>query len=157
YNELGPYTTTAKHIEGALALARGLRGELEKAKIRPVFECDVPTISATRQAAGDVEYLFAVNATTDPDRPKDPLRPKETAATIALPADGRPVYDAVLGGAATDFKPSGGKLSATLRFGPGQMRVFARTAWPIARVRVAAPVVRRDLVNETEPVRLEIA
>src|SRR5262249_2178530 len=128
-------------------------------KIRPVFECDVPTICATRQAAGDVEYLFAVNAT--PANTKDRLALKETPATVVLPADGRPVYDAVRGGLVPEFssdrQPEPGRLTGRFRFGPGQMRVFARTARPIARVRVAQPIVRRELVNETEPIRLEIA
>lgn len=157
YGGLGPYTTTAKHIEGATPLAKALKTEFEKAKISPVFLCDVPTICATRHAVGDVEYLFAVNATGDPANTTDRLALKGTAATIALPADGRPVYDAVFGGPVEDFKESAGKLSANFRFGPGQMRVFARTSRPIARVRVAAPMVRRELVKETEPIRLEVA
>src|SRR5438874_8477562 len=110
YNQVRPYTTTAKHIESAMPLAKALKGELEKAKINPVFVCDVPTISATRQAAGDVEYLFAVNATGDPTNTKDRLALKAAEATITLPADDRPVYDAIVGGPA-DFKVSEGKLS----------------------------------------------
>ena len=157
YNELGPYTTTAKNVEGAMPIARALAGEFAKAKIDPVFECDVPTISATRQAAGDVEYLFAVNATGDPTNTKDRLALQATAATIALPADGRPVYDAVVGGPVDAFKETGGKRSATFRFGPGQMRVFARTARPLGGVRVATPVVARELALERSPIKLDIA
>ncbi|HKB35906.1 MAG TPA: hypothetical protein VKD72_05595 [Gemmataceae bacterium] len=156
YNEARPYTTTAKHIEGATPLAKALKAELEKAKFGPVFECNVPTISATRQAAGDIEYLFAVNATGDPANTKDILALRATEATITLPADGGPVYDAVAGGTIEEFKANGKKLSGTFRFGPGQMRVFARTARPIGGVRVATPVLTRDLVQES-PIRLEVS
>src|SRR5262249_24902483 len=136
YNELGPYTTTAKHTQAATPLARALQAEFRKAKISPAFTCDVPTISATRQAAGDVEYLFAVNATGDPENTKDRLALKATAATITLPADGRPVYDAVRGGPVPELTGKE-KPGAVFRFGPGQMRVFARTARPLGGVRVA--------------------
>lgn len=157
YNELGPYTTTAKHIEGAAPLAKALQAELEKAKIQPVFGCDVPTIAATRQAAGDVEYLFAVNATGDSTNPKDRLALKATAATLTLPADGRLVYDAVVGGPVEDFKISAGQLTGSFRFGPGQMRVFARTARPIGGVRAATPVLTRQLVLERSPIQLDLS
>jgi hypothetical protein len=161
YSELGPYTTTAKHLEGATPLARALQAEFARAKIRPVFESDVPTIAATRQAAGDVEYLFAVNFTGDPENKKDRLSLGTTAATITLPADGRAVYDAVRGGLVSEFigkgKPGAARVAGLFRFGPGQMRVFARTARPLGGVRVAAPVLTRDLRVERAPIRLEVS
>jgi hypothetical protein len=156
YRELGPYTTTAKFLEGAMPLAKALQAELAKAKIGPVFGCDVPTISATRQAAGDVEYLFAVNATGAPDRPGDSLALKGVVATITLPADGRPVYDAARGGPVPEFAGKG-KLVGRFRFGPGQMRVLARTARPLGGVRVSTPVPRRRLVREREPLAVEVS
>jgi hypothetical protein len=158
YDALGPYTTTPKYLEGARPLAEALEVELAKAGIKPIFECDTPTIVATRQAAADVEYLFAVNATPDADNKTDPRNtPKAATATIALPDDGRPVYDAVRGGPVPELKSKDGKLAGTIRFGPGQMRVFARTARPIGAVRLATPVLRRDLVQEREPIQVEIA
>jgi hypothetical protein len=159
YDQLGPYETTTKFVEGATPLARAIKAELDKAGIKPVFECSVPTIAATRQAAGDIEYLFAVNATPD-DKEKAPalakLAMKSVSATITLP-EGRPVYDAVTGGPVTLFQSKGGKLTGDLRFGPGEMRVFARTARPLGGIRLATPIVHRDLVQEAEPLSVEIA
>jgi hypothetical protein len=157
WGELGPYTTTAKYFAGALPLGQAIRGELDKAGIPPVFECDAPGIIATRQAAGDVEYLFAVNATPDDSNPADRITPKAATATIRLPADGRPVYDAVIGGPVKEFAPQDSQLVGTFRFGPGQMRVVARTARPIAGVRAAIPVVAQDLVQQVSPIRVELA
>ena len=122
WGELGPYTTTAKYFAGALPLGQAIRAELDKAGIQPVFECDAPGIIATRQAAGDVEYLFAVNATPDDSNPADRITPRAATATIRLPADGRPVYDAVVGGPVKEFAPQGSQLVGSFRFGPGQMR-----------------------------------
>ncbi len=158
YGELGPYTTVSKYIEGATPLARALKAELDRAKIKPVFECDVPTISATRQAQGEVEYLFAVNATPDETARNDKGQPlnnaqRAVAATLTLPADGRPVYDALLGiPVSLPEGSNAGAIRLSYRFGPGQMRVLARTARPLGGVRLAAPVIQRDLVLERAPI-----
>src|SRR5262249_21894879 len=159
--EIARYETTAKWVEGALPLAKAIQAELLKKGILPVFECDTPTIIASRQAAGDIEYLFAVNGTPDAaaqvqkGNPEKNTR-KARAATMALPA-GKPVYDAVIGGPVTQFQAKGDKLVGQFRFGPGQMRVFARTARPIGGVRIATPVVTRELALETAPIRVDIA
>jgi hypothetical protein len=160
YGELGPYTTTGKYLQGAEPLARAIKAELDKAEIKPIFECDVPTIIATRQAAGDIEYLFAVNATydaaaRDAKGNAEKNAPKTAAATITLPADGRPVYDAVRSGPVPEFQSQGSK--GHFRFGPGQMRVFARTARPIGGIRVATPVLARDLAKEQAPIQVAIS
>ncbi len=84
-----------------------------------------------RQAQGDIEYDFAVNASWD-EREGTLLSIKPVTAMLALAADGRPVYDAVRGGTVVEFK---GKPGGTFRFGAGEMRVFARTARPIGGVR----------------------
>src|SRR5208282_2373666 len=125
------------------------------AGIKPLFACDQPGICATRQACGDVDYLLAVNATHDPQGSPQ-LGMKATAATIALAGDQRPIYDAVLGGPAAGFVRQDGKLAARLRFGPGQMRVFARTARSIAAVRVATPMLRRDYTVQPEPIAVDV-
>jgi hypothetical protein len=158
YNEMAPYQTTSKYLHGAQPLARAIQAELDRAGIRPPVQCDTPTIAITRQAAADVEYLFAVNATPDPDNKQDPKNAvKAAAATISLPDDGRPVYDAVRGGPVAELASKDGKLSGVIRFGPGQMRVFARTARPIGGVRVATPVLHRDLTQEQTPIQLDIS
>jgi hypothetical protein len=155
YNEMAPYLTTGKFFAGAMPLAHAIKTELDKAGIKPIMQCDVPTIAATRQASGDIEYLFAVNATYD-DSKGDKNALKSATTTIRLEDDGRPVYDAVLGGPVTAFKAEGGKLVGSFRFGPGQMRVFARTARPIATVKALTPVVHCELVREKNPIRLDI-
>jgi len=157
WGEMGPLTTTAKYFAGAMPLAQAIRAELVKAGVRPVFECDAPGIITTRQAEGDVEYLFAVNATPDDSNPADRITPKAAATTIKLPADGRPVYDAVIGGSVQELAARGSQLVGSFRFGPGQMRVWARTARPIGGLRAATPVVLRDLVRDASPIQVEIA
>jgi hypothetical protein len=155
---MGAYTTTAKHLEGSAPIAKAIKAELDKKGIKPIFECDTPTIVATRQAAGDIEYLFAVNATADAAAKdakgnSEKNAPKATAATISLAADARPVYDAVIGGPVPEF---GSATKGGFRFGPGQMRVFARTARPIGGVKALTPVITRELSKEESPITLEI-
>ncbi len=136
-------------LAGARELAAAIRPHLERAGIQPVLVSDQDGIVATRQAAGDLEYIFAVNATHD--EAGDPqLGMKATTATIALPDDGRPVYDAVLGGPVAEFAKNGPNLVGRFRFGPGAMRVWARTARPIGSVRVGTP---RAVVEFTDPER----
>ncbi|MCX7935573.1 MAG: hypothetical protein N3A66_09995, partial [Planctomycetota bacterium] len=148
-------SATVNYFRQALPLAKALRASLEAVGIAPVFECDSPYVAASRQAWGDIEYIFAVNIATDPERGrKNDLAP--LVATIALPDDGRPIYDAVLGAAAAEFKKEGQALKATLRFGPGQMRVFCRPARPIGKVQALAPTLLRDFSLPREPIRVEI-
>ena len=162
FGEMGPYTTTAKFVQGALLLSKVIKAELAKKGIKPILECDVPTIAATRQAFGDVEYIFAVNATPDAEA-KDPKgNPEKNAmktakATLVLPDAERTIYDAVRGGRLDRVLVEKGKAETVLSFGPGQMHVLARTTRPIGGVRVYTPVVVRDLVREQEPITVEIA
>jgi hypothetical protein len=145
-----------QYLDVARRLADAIRPHLERADIEPVFACDQPGIVATRQVAGDVEYLFAVNATHD--LLGDPqLGLKAVAASIGLKADGRPIYDAVLGRPVTEFEEQDDRLVGRFRFGPGQMRVFARSQRPIGSVRVSTPVLERDYTSATNPISLNIA
>ncbi len=152
YDEMRPYVTVGKWLQGAMPLAKAIKGQLDKAGIAPVFECLNPYVAATRHAAGDIEYLFAVMAEYDYVANQS-LSLTPTAATIALPDDGRPVYDAVRGGAFAELK---GGTRGTFRFGPGQMRVFARTARPIGTVKALAPVLTCDLTLAQAPIRVEV-
>jgi len=152
YKEMAPYTTVGKWFQGAQPLAQALKAQLDKAGIKPALECDNPYIVATRQAAGDIEYLFAVNAEYD-YKAGQYLSMKPAVATIGLPDDGRTVYDAVRGGAFAELK---GGAKGALRFGPGQMHVFARTARPIGTVKALAPVLTRDLTLAQAPIRVEV-
>jgi hypothetical protein len=156
YNELAPYQTMAKFFEGALPLAKAIQAELDRVGIKPVFQSSLPTIAATRQADGDIEYLFAVNATNDPA--KGEKNAIAAASTIlSFPAEGGPIYDAVVGGLVLNLVHNRDLLTREFRFGPGQMRVFARTARPIGGVKAARPVVHRELVRDREPLRLDVA
>jgi hypothetical protein len=161
YNDLGPFTTTAKYVEGASLLARSIKAELDRLGVKPAAECEVPTIVITRQAAGDVEYIFAVNATPDETDKKDPRNAvKAVEATLAFPDDGRPIHEVTSGAPAAKTEKKEGKVRLTYRFGPGQMRVFARTAAPAdakTSVKISTPVVSRELVLEKEPIAVEIA
>jgi hypothetical protein len=63
----------------------------------------------------------------------------------------------VRGGREEGFTPEQGTQKGKFRFGPGQMRVWARTARPIGGVQAAAPVVTRELALEKEPIKLALA
>ncbi len=157
YNDLGPYTTTGKYFEGAAPLAKAIKAELEKIGIKPPLESSVPSIVVTRQTEpGGIEYIFAVNATYDGAKgEKNAL--KAAVAKLTLDDDIHPVYDAVVGGKVAEFKAEGGKWVGEFRFGPGQMRVFARTFFAIKGVQIHTPIVQRDLTRDKDPIRLQIA
>ncbi len=142
-------------LQGGAALAKAIKPHLEKANIKPPMTSSEPGIVVTRQSFGDIEYLFAVNATHDPAG--DPmLGVKAVTATLSLPDDGRMVFDAVTG-VTTLFEQNNGRLEATYRFGPGQLRVFARPARPLFYVSVGQPVLRRDFTQTNAPIRLEFS
>src|SRR5262249_59117443 len=97
YNEVAPLTTLRENLKGAQPLADALRPQLEKAGIMPPFTSNAAGIVATRQAAGDIEDLFAVNATHDPQGNAQ-VGMKATTATLGLDADGRAIYDSIHAG-----------------------------------------------------------
>ena len=119
------------------------------------MECDQPAVVTARQAQGDVEYLFATNAMPD-ESANAPLAIKSTVAKLWVIDDGRPIYDAVRGNEATEFSKTEGRRTAEVRFGPGQMRVFARTARPIGAVQVASPIVTRDYTVADNPLHVTV-
>ena len=90
YNDLGPYTTTGKWFEGAAPLAKApsRRSWTGSASSRR-WNSDVPSIVVTRQQAGQIEYIFAVNATYDGSKgEKNAL--KATTAKLARRRGRRP-------------------------------------------------------------------
>jgi hypothetical protein len=145
-------------LQAAQEWVKVLKPELSKAGINPVFNCSEPGISGTSQSQGDVEYLFAVNATHDYDSPNTQLALKTVKANINMPDDGRPIYDAIRSQTVTELKTD--KKSKTIggsfSFGPGQMRIFARTARPIGKLLVSKPVITTDTTLEKAPVKLNI-
>jgi hypothetical protein len=156
YGDLAPLTTLREHLKGAKPLADALRPHLEKAKIVPPLTSDEPGIVVTRQAAGDIEYLFAVNATHDPQgNPQTGL--KAATATLRFEADNRPIYDAIQGVPLQALERRGERLQRPFRFGPGQMRIFARTTHPIQKVRAATPLIHRDYTRAAAPLRLDLS
>ncbi len=143
------------YIEHIQPLAAALKSKFEALGIKPDLDADSQYITTSRQAAGDVEYLFAVNATPNPDN--DKVKVKAATATLSIAADGRPIYDAIHAKLATEFKPADKKLSAAFSFGAGEMRVFARTNRPIGGVHAHTPTLFRDLTVADAPIRIELA
>lgn len=142
-------------LAGAKVLAEAISPLLKRAGVEPPLRSSEPGLVVTRQAGGDVEYLLAVNATHDPAGDLM-LGMKAVTARLGFKADGRPIYDAIHGGPAAGLDPSAADCAADFRFGPGQMRVFARTAGPIGGVRVGTPTVRRDFTKTEAPITLEL-
>lgn len=134
--------------------AHALKSKLDALGIRPGFDADGEQVITTVQGDDDIEYLFAVNATWD-EASGSHLGIKSADATLSTVNDLRPVYDAIHGGVAEGFKPDGDRLKAKLRFGPGQMRVFARTRVPITEVRVLPVALVGDYASDKDPVRIE--
>jgi hypothetical protein len=155
YQDAAKYQTVGNLVEGAMPLAKALAPRLGDADIRPLIGCDQPGIVVTRQAWGDIEYLFLVNASYDAVA-GGTNAVRANTAVIALPADGRPVYDAVLGGPVTWLRTVGDRLAGNYRFGPGELKVYARTARPIGRVQALTPVVHRDFTSTTQPLEVEV-
>ncbi len=113
-----------------------------------------------------MEYIFLVNATPDDDAVDakgnpERVTPKAVEATIRLPDADRPLLDAVVGGSRSRVRQRPVMdWRARSVSGPGELRVFARTAVPLGihgGVRLARPVVTRDLVQEQAPLQVRIA
>lgn len=147
--------TTGKQFLSVTPFAKALKAQLLKDGIAPVIESDNPEIAAARAAYGDIEYIFAVNMKYD-EAEGEMNSIKATTAAISLPADGRPLYDALIGGPAQGFVQQGAKLNANFRWGAGQMRAYARTARPIGGVKIAAPTVVTDFTQAKDPIRVKI-
>ena len=154
YGDLPPLETILKDEIATKPLADKLKAALRTAGIAPVFATDESGLSAYRHQRGEIEYLFAVNTAPDPTTVPD-NRVKALTAWIKVPDDGRPVYDAVSGGLMTDFTKTANTVGSTFRFGPGQMRVFARTARPIGGIKVGAPSLYRDYTVAQAPVHID--
>ena len=152
YTEAAQYQTVFKQEVAAKLIADKLGPALKAAGIMPVFTTDQPGLSAYRHQRGEIEYLFAINTAPDPDNAN---RIKPITATLKIPADGRPVYDAVAGGPFVGFAKNGDSLVGQFRFGPGQMRVIARSARPIGGVRVGVPDLYRDYTVAQAPVHID--
>jgi hypothetical protein len=131
------------YLKAAEPVARALKPKLEAAGVYPIMSCDNPEIIASRQSLGEIDYLFAVNAAYDATAGgMNSIRP--AVATIGLPGT---LYDAVRGGPGA---------TGTLRFGPGQMRAWAKTARPIGGIQTLPAVVTSDTTQAKDPIRLEI-
>jgi hypothetical protein len=143
-------------FKDAEALASALRSGLARIGIKPDLDSDSPFVVTSRQALGDVEYLFATNATPN-DKADKPLALMPATARLTVVHDGRPIYDAIRGKIASEFVVKDKDEVAAIRFGPGQMRAFARTARPIAAVQISSPIVSRDFSARETPIRVACA
>lgn len=155
YGEAAPLTTFRELLKGARPLAEAVRTQLVKAGIKPPLTSSEPGIAVTRQAAGDIEYLLAVNATHDPQGSPQ-LGMKATQATLGFSDDRRPIYDAIHGGLVSGLVRKDTQVQREFSFGPGQMRVFARTAHRIAAVKIATPLLHRDYTQNESPLQLAL-
>ena len=52
-------------MKGAEPVVKALKTQLDQAGIKPIFASNNGQIVAGRQSSGEIEYLFAVNATYD--------------------------------------------------------------------------------------------
>ncbi len=159
--------TDASDIPGLLAeitpFATALNARFAALGVAPVMGCDNPAVITSRHAKGDIEYLFALNGTCSyrhagPTDKFDPITAIASTATLTLPADGRPVYDAVRGGKVSELT-EGAKshtLSGKFSFGAGQLRIFARTARPISGLQLTTPILNRDYLAATDPITVTL-
>jgi len=147
-----------KRIEHAKPLAKKLGEVLASKKVLPPFASSVDTLAAGYQVRGEIEYVFAVNFTIGSQSEKGgAAQPGPVAATITLPDNGRPVYDAMAGKELAFAKGNGG-VSAKIDFAAGDMKAFARPARPIGGVLVSVPVVHFDLTREDQPpIQMDLA
>ncbi|HEY8667400.1 MAG TPA: hypothetical protein VIL86_12085, partial [Tepidisphaeraceae bacterium] len=148
-------TSFGRYAKVLEPVAKAMAERFKANKIDPVIDTDAWGISATKQGNAAIEYIFTVNATPDIEA-NQPQAITSADASIGIPDDGRAVYDAVYGGEASQFAKEGGMLRAKLRYGPGQMRVFARTAKPIAAIQVLPPSLQMDFTVEQNPMSLNI-
>jgi hypothetical protein len=147
------------YFKEAVKLSQALSARCKEIGVKPIYECSSSTVIGSRQAYGDIEYLFAVNATPDETRLEkieDMNAIKAAQATIVLPNDGRPVYDAVRGGNVTEFGAAREAIVGKFRFGAGEMRAFARTARPIGGVQVGNPILFKDFTVAQNPLHVKV-
>jgi len=129
-------------VNQAKPVAEALKKQLAAAKVAPAFVSDSPFIAPGRQVRGEIEYIFAVNFTMANEK-VSVGNPAKATATITLADDGRATYDAM-----ASKEVALNKGAVKVDFGPGDMKVFARTARPIGGVLVFAPVFNTDLTRE---------
>ena len=157
--------TDASDIPGLIKeippFAHALNARFQALGIQPVMGCDNP--AHHRRPACQRRYRVPVRAEwdlqlspkLDPKKDKfDSLTAIPATATLTLPADGRPVYDAVRGGKVSELSEEAKThtLSGKFRFGAGQLRIFARTARPIGGVQLTTPMLSRDYLAATDPI-----
>lgn len=152
-NTTGGPATMPAYFTACLPLAKALSAKFTAAGIMPNYVCDSPYIFSSRQALGDIEYLFALNVAPAPgDRAVAPA-----TAKITIQKDGRTVYDAVRGGAVAEFTENANAFTGAFRFGPGQLRVFASTRRPIGGIVMLPPSIMTDYTRGKTPVRVDIS
>ncbi len=160
--EIARLQSTAKYLQAAKTVGDFIKAEWVRTDtFQPLIYCDKREMIVTRHSAGDTEYLFLVNAKPN-DRESSDVRNAVSATMVGITFAGGPpyhFYDAQIGGPVRELVAPGNRygMSARFDFSPGQIRVFARTAGPIGGIKVATPVVTRDLVLEKSPLEVHIA
>ena len=152
--EMAAFNTVGNMYKLTQPLVKALSAKMSQLGMKPVFTSDVQSIVASRQTFGDIDYIFAANASYD-EKAGEMNSIKGTNATLTIADAGGALYDAMKGGA-TDFKKKGAALAATYPFGAGQMRVFARTARPIGGIQVGTPTLFTDYTVEKTPLTVNV-
>ena len=138
-------------------LVEALKPVFAKANVEFIVDTDQAGLSVTKQANGDVEYIFMVNATKDMGGHYqfDMLPVK---AQITFNAKNRPIYDAIRGGQVEELKGKiiGDTVTSNFSFGVGEMRVVAITKRPIEKVFTMISDVLVETTREFNPITFNV-
>jgi hypothetical protein len=150
--------TTNYYWKAAEPTAKALEARLAEKNIHAPFKASSGEVVTSRQAYGDVEYLFAVNTTFDENEGKRNSI-KGAKATLTLAGDGRPVYDAIHGGVPAFLEKAAKQqpIQFDYSFGAGQMLALARTARPIGGVQIPSPIVERNFTSAGQPIKVRLS
>jgi hypothetical protein len=149
YQDLAPFQTASKYMEGAQSLAETLKTTLDGAGFKPLVNAEGGVIAPWVFDAGEIDYLFLANATPKPGGAKNNLA--AAVSKISLNGEGGATYDAFRGGEVPELAQGG-----EFRFGPGQVRAIAIADRPIGSVRTSTPHVVIDYTVEDAPITVQI-
>jgi hypothetical protein len=165
--QIAAATTTKRFLDGATPWGRALGQELTAARIFSDMPASPGAVS-THIRTGDINYFFVVNAAPhegiDGKGNPEKVTPRSAKLRIDFYTNLDQIYDAVRGGdaglgiASIPRKTVAERAAhGTFPSGPGQLHVLAHAARPIGGIKVASPLVTRDLVLEKSPIELHIA
>jgi hypothetical protein len=162
--EMAKLNNVAAVEKAAAPIAPALRKHFEQLKITPPIKSSNPNIIVSSHKAGEIEYRFAVNASFA-DNCADYNAIQSAVAEISIPTPGAVadpasknvlhslvVYDITEGRLLERSRPE----TQTVRFGPGQMYMYAVTPDYLGPIQVANPEVQVDLTRSIDPIRVSL-